>query len=139
MIVLDTNIVSEASRQRPDSKVMAWLQGQPIGGLWLPAPVIDELFFGAERVRSASGSDRHVRAAARLRDESFAGRILSFDSQAASLCGVLRARRQAVGRPIALADAMIAAICLHNGATLATRNIRDFEGLDLSLVNPFEG
>ena len=43
-----------------------------------------------------------------------------------------------MGRPISLSDAMIAAICLAHDATLATRNVRDFDGLDLKLVNPFE-
>ncbi len=53
--------------------------------------------------------------------------------------GKIRARRESPGRPISVQDAMIAAICLANGATLATRNVKDFEGLDLRLVNPFEG
>ncbi len=54
------------------------------------------------------------------------------------LSGRLRAKRESIGRPISVQDAMIAAICLSHDATLATRNTKDFEGLDLKLVNPFE-
>ena len=68
----------------------------------------------------------------------FRGRILPNDVASALKYGEIFARREAVGRPIGPMDAMIAAICLVHGATLATRNTRDFEGLDLKLVNPFE-
>jgi toxin FitB len=64
--------------------------------------------------------------------------MLHFDVTAALQHGELRAVREAVGRPVGAIDGMIAAICLVHGATLATRNTRDFEGLDLKLVNPFE-
>lgn len=71
-------------------------------------------------------------------DVEFAGRILPFDTVAAQTYGRLRAQRERRGRPIKDMDAMIAAICLVHGATLSTRNVRDFDGLDLKLVNPFE-
>lgn len=54
------------------------------------------------------------------------------------MTGRLRAKRESIGHPISVQDAMIAAICLSHDATLATRNTKDFEGLDLKLVNPFE-
>jgi predicted nucleic acid-binding protein len=68
----------------------------------------------------------------------FRDRIAGWDLETAMATGRLRAKRESIGRPISVQDAMIAAICLANGATLATRNTRDFEGLDLKLVNPFE-
>jgi len=74
----------------------------------------------------------------RIIDVEFAERILPFDLAAAQAYGGLRARREHRGRPINHMDAMIAAICLVHDATLASRNIRDFDGLDLELVNPFE-
>jgi predicted nucleic acid-binding protein len=70
--------------------------------------------------------------------ERFRNRILDFDADAPVIAGTLRARRESTGRPFSIVDSMIAAICLINGATLATRNVRDFDGLDLKLVNPFE-
>jgi predicted nucleic acid-binding protein len=65
--------------------------------------------------------------------------VLEWNISAAIETGKLRARRESVGRPISLQDAMIAAICLSHGASLATRNTKHFEGLDLKLINPFEG
>jgi predicted nucleic acid-binding protein len=69
---------------------------------------------------------------------TFKGRILPFDGEASVAAGRLRAERDRSGRPISIPDAMIAAICRVHGATLATRNVRDFDGLNLKLVNPFE-
>lgn len=65
--------------------------------------------------------------------------MLPLTREAAIYCGKPRAQRESIGRPISVQDAMIAAICIFHGAALATRNVKDFEGLDLRLVNPFEG
>jgi predicted nucleic acid-binding protein len=96
-----------------------------------------EQVFGAERNFLKSGSSRYIESFNRLRGE-YANRILALDAMASELAGRLRARRDSRGRPLSIGDAMIAAICLVHGATLATRNVRDFDGLDLKLVNPFE-
>ena len=101
-------------------------------------PVVTELWFGAQKVLLRSGSDRYFLAFERVANEVVQGRILPFDVTAATICGRLRAEREAIGRSIYILDAMIAAICMANGATLATRNAKDFEGLDLKVVNPFE-
>jgi predicted nucleic acid-binding protein len=71
--------------------------------------------------------------------DEYAGRRLVFDDKAAYIYGSITAKRKHAGHPMETKDAMIAAICLSHGATLATRNVRDFEGLDLPLINPFEG
>lgn len=72
-------------------------------------------------------------------EAEFSGRVLGFSSNAAHQYGIIAAQRHKIGRRMETKDAMIAAICLANGATLATRNTKDFEGLDLKLINPFEG
>jgi predicted nucleic acid-binding protein len=138
VILLDTNVISEVSRPRPEENVVRWFSAREVASLYLCAPVLMEQFYGAERFRLRKGSDRFVRSAERLQSETFAGRVLPFDSSAARLTGAIRAKREASGRPISVVDAMIAAICLAHEAMLATRNVRDFEGLDLKLVNPFE-
>ncbi|MER8436428.1 type II toxin-antitoxin system VapC family toxin [Mesorhizobium sp. M1312] len=138
MIVLDTNIVSEASKHAPDSNVSAWFRKQDFLELYMCGPVIMEQSFGAERFLNRKGSDRYVRVLDHLISQQFVGRIVDFAGSVPRLAGKLRAAREQHGRPISLADAMIAAICLAHDATLATRNVRDFDGLDLKLVNPFE-
>jgi predicted nucleic acid-binding protein len=138
VIVLDTNLISEISRPVPDTNVKKWMMAQPELELFLCDIVVMELSFGASRYHLRSGSNRYnVTIDALL--SSFRDRILAFDHRAAIATGRLKAKREHVGRPIAMQDAMIAAICLNHGATLATRNTKDFEGLDLKLINPFEG
>lgn len=138
MIVLDTNIVSEASKPAPDENVSTWFRKQDLLNLYLCGPVIMEQSFGAERFLTKTGSDRYIRVLDHLMSQQFAGRIVEFAGSVPRLAGKLRAARERIGRPISLPDVMIAAICLAHDATLATRNVRDFDGLDLKLVNPFE-
>jgi predicted nucleic acid-binding protein len=137
MIVLDTNIVSEGDKPSPDSHVLDWFARQDLLSLFLCGPVLMELSCGAETFFSRTGSERYLRTLRKVA-ERYRGRILEFDGDIPAITGKLRVQRDEVGRPISIPNAMIAAICLFHGATLATRNIRDFDGLDLKLVNPFE-
>jgi toxin FitB len=95
--------------------------------------------YGAERFHRKTGSAKLIDATEDLVNKRFAGAILPLDAASAALSGRIRASRESAGHAITVQDAQIAAICLHHGATLATRNTKDFEGLDLKLVNPFEG
>ena len=137
MIVLDTNVVSDASQLAPSPVVLGWLDRQPASSLFLPVPVIAELSAGAREFLRRTGSSRYTLPLEKLLTE-YQNRILDFRMDAAILFGKIVATRNAIGRPITQMDAMIAAICLVNDATLATRNVRDFDGLDLKLINPFE-
>jgi toxin FitB len=137
VIVLDTNIVSELQKPRPSAAVEAWLSRVGLEGTFICGPVLMEQAFGAELHRLKSGSQRYLESLANLR-RAYSERTLNLDGSAHELAGVLQAKREVVGRPLAVSDSMIAAICLVHDATLATRNVRDFEGLDLKLLNPFE-
>jgi len=137
MIVLDTNIVSELEKPRPDVLMQNWFASVEIRTTYLCGPVLMEKAYGAEKYRLKSESERYIESLSRLRNE-YIERILPLDDVASELAGRLRALRDSIGRPISVPDAMIAAICLVHGATLATRNVQDFDGLDLKLVNPFE-
>ena len=64
--------------------------------------------------------------------------VLTVQPEDAHLCGILRANRELVGRPVTLADALIAAIALRQNARLATRNTRDFDALDIALIDPLQ-
>lgn len=138
MIVLDTNIISEAFRKAPSAAVRAWLDRQTPTDLFLCAPVLAELRYGVERL--APGARRKAFEALLLNVESelFDNRILPFDRASAYEFGRVLVRRNGMGRPIATMDAIIAAIALSHRMALATRDIADFSGLELDLINPFE-
>jgi hypothetical protein len=138
MILLDTNIVSEPWRARPDDSVIAWLEAQPFNSLYLCTPVLAELRFGAERLDAGGRRDRLRGSIDRLKNEAYRGRILLLDPAAATEYGRLAAMRERAGRRMELMDAMIAAIALVHRAVVATRDVSDFAELGLELVNPFE-
>jgi toxin FitB len=137
MIILDTNVISEPVRPEPNQLAISWLNQNPVASQFLTTPTVAELSMGANKAFLKTGSKRFADHLAGLK-EIFVGRILAFDLTSAEIYGQVVTKRTRAGRPIQTMDAMIAAICIAHGATLATRNVRDFEGLDLKLVNPFE-
>ena len=138
MILLDANVISEMLRPHGSENVRRWLDAQPMRSVYLCAPVIGELRYGLELLEPSARRTRLERAYEQIATELFAGRILGFDRAAAECFGKLRAARRKMGKPISAMDALIAAIAAANSMTLATRNARDFEGLGLPLVNPFD-
>lgn len=140
MIVLDTNVVSELMRPAPDPGVVSWVAGPELakrGALWLTAVSEAELRLGVALMPVGARASAVGAAVAAMLAEDFAGRILPFDGAAARAYAAICVGRRAGGRPIAAFDAMIAAIALAHGATVATRNLRDFEGCGVDLVNPW--
>ncbi len=137
MIVLDTNVISDILARQRSQNVLAWLNDQEPATLFLSTIVFAELYFGASLVQDAIRRNGLLERISRIRGE-FSGRILVFGDMAAEQYGRITAARRLAGRPVETKDAMIAAICLAHDATLATRNVRDFDGLDLKRVNPFE-
>jgi toxin FitB len=138
MILLDTNIISEAWRPRPNEAVIAWIDAQPAASLYLCTPVLAELRYGVERMSESPRKERlrgHIEA---LETEGYRGRILSFDQTAALEFGRITASRERKGRRMEPLDAFIAAIALSQQATLATRDVQDFMDIGLALLNPFE-
>ena len=135
MILLDTNVVSEPLRPKPSRRVLEWLVEHD-AELALSTVAIAEVAFGIEKIRP---EERAARLAEGL-DEwraRFSDRIFSFTEDAALAYGDLMGRAVRAGRTRTVQDGMIAAIAHVHGATLATRNIRDFEGLDIDLVDPW--
>lgn len=138
MIVLDTNIASELSRRDGDNLIRNWTGKVDMAELFLSVPVVSEIAFGAQLFLIRTGSAKHVSGLQQLLEVQFKGRVLDFSLRAAMLAGHFRAIRECAGRPVSAMDMAIAGIAAANNATLATRNVRDFEGLDLKLINPFE-
>ena len=138
MILLDTNVVSETLRVTPNPKLVAWLDAQRPALIYVCAPVLAELYRGIARLPESRRKDHLSVAIERMQNELFRNRILAFDIGAAKQYGDLSAIRERLGQPIGHMDAMIAAIALCHRATVATRDIRDFAGLGLELINPFE-
>lgn len=138
MIVLDTNIVSETQKTTGvDDRVRQWVRRQDISTLYLCAPVVAELSFGAERVMLRDRCDRYIKAVNALIKARFAERVLPFDVAAARHYGTIRAKTRQAGQSRTDMDLIIAAICLAHGAAIATRNVAGFAGLGVTVVNPF--
>ena len=137
MILLDTNVVSELMRPSPAPDVLDWVNAQPSSELWLCSVVVAELLYGVARLPDGARKRHLAVAVEAMVIEDFASRTLPFDLEAAVAYAQLVAQREREGMPIAMADAQIGAICAVHGATLATRNQRDFAKLGLTLVNPW--
>jgi predicted nucleic acid-binding protein len=137
VIILDTNVFSELLRPAPEPRVEAWLAAQDGADVYLTAITEAELRYGVAIM--ANGRRRGALAAAmdRILREDFITRIVPFDSAAAQVYAAAGAERRAAGRPIAQADCQIAAIARARGASVATRNIADFEGYGVMLINPW--
>jgi len=138
MILLDTNIVSEGLRPRPNILVQAWTDAQHHSTLYLCTPVIAELRFGLERLQNGRRKTDLRQGIDRIENDLFLDRILPFDLAAAREYSLLMVDRQRRGRPIELMDGLVAAIARSQGASLATRNTSHFSDLGLDLINPFE-
>jgi predicted nucleic acid-binding protein len=138
MILLDTNIVSEAWRPRPSEAVIAWVDAQPVLSLYLCTPVLAELRYGVERMPDNPRKVRLQGHIDTLETEGYRDRILPFDQSAALEFGRITAVRERMGRRMEPLDAFIAAIALSQKATLATRDVGDFAEIGLDLVNPFD-
>lgn len=135
MIVLDTNVVSETTRRNPNPSVVQWLESTK-EELFLTSITVGELLFGLSRLRDGRRrttlTEGVTSLLARVND-----RILPYDVAAAHHFGALAANRESIGRPIGVADAQIAAICLAHKAICATRNVKDFGETGVELVNPW--
>ncbi len=137
MIILDTNVVSDALQLRPSASVAAWLNAQIPSELHTTATTEAELRSGVAQLPQGKRRRDLLIAVNAVLSRHFAERILPFDSAAAVAFADIGERRRAMGRPIAQFDAQIAAICRVYGATLATRNVADFAEIGLKLVNPW--
>ncbi len=124
-------------RPRPAAEVVDWVGQQPSSQLFITVITEAEILYGIELLRVGKRREAVRAAAEAIFAEDFARRILPFGSEAAPVFARLAAGRRATGKPIAQADAQIAALAHLHRATLATRNTDDFSGCGVTLVNPW--
>ena len=137
MILLDTNVISEALRPAPSDRVLRWLDEQDPRTLFLSAVSLAELLAGAAYLppgRRRSDLERSLAAALR---HLFADRILPFDAEAATVFAPLMARARAQGAPIGFADGQIAAVAAARGFAVASRDTAPFAAAGLRLIDPW--
>lgn len=139
MVLLDTNVLSEVMRPSPDRTALRWLDAQPTADVWISAVTVAEIRLGLALLPEGHRRQALTKRAEAMLREDFSEACLPFDAAAAAEYAVIVAHRTRTGRPISVEDAQIAAIALVAGLTLATRNTKDFLGIErLTVVNPWE-
>ena len=136
-LLLDTNVVSETVRPRPEKMVLDWIEAQIPTDLFLAAQTIGELVRGARKVREQERRERFERWIEQDLARQFDGRVLPFDGRTATIWGRLMGDGDHAGRPPAAADAQIAAVAIQHELILVTRNVKDFGNFDIQLLNPW--
>jgi hypothetical protein len=137
MIILDTNVLSELMRPAPAGSVVEWTSSQAAASLYTTSITQAEILLGILLLPSGRRRSSLEAAASALFAEDFEGRILGFGSEAAPFYARIAAGRRRAGRPISHFDAQIAAIARSTGAVVATRNVDDFDGCGVSVVDPW--
>jgi predicted nucleic acid-binding protein len=137
MIVLDTNVVSELMRQRPEVAVTDWINRQPPEAIWTTTISVFEVFFGIELHPDGKRQQALRSAFERALRDVFKNRILPFDFAAAAAAARIARLRKQAGHASEIRDLQIAGIVAASNATLATRNTTDFDEAGLVAVNPW--
>jgi predicted nucleic acid-binding protein len=137
VIVLDTNVVSEAMRPQPDAGVLSWLNDQATETLYLSSVTLAELLFGLGALPAGARKDRLAEALDALL-ALFPGRILAFDQDAARRYAEMAVTARAVGRPLPTTDGYIAATAASRNFVVATRNTAHFADTGVGLIDPWK-
>jgi predicted nucleic acid-binding protein len=138
MIVLDTNVISEAAKPRMEPSVKLWFGDRAAGSLYATAVSLAEVVFGIEKMpegqrKTDLGEDMQV-----IFEQYLGGRILPFDEAAARAYGKIVAAARRKGRSILIADGQIAAIAHVHGFSVATRDTAPFEAAGIPVINPWK-
>jgi predicted nucleic acid-binding protein len=138
VILLDTNALSELMRPSVTAEVAAWVRAQLPEELFTASLCEAEIRYGIARLPPGHRRERLETAFGTLLAQGFAGRVLAFNGACAAGYATVRGRREAVGRPISLPDAMVAGTALAYGAAVATRNVGDFVGCGIAVIDPWQ-
>lgn len=123
----------------PEPSVLRWINKQPPARLFTTTITQGEVLYGIRVLADGRRRSRLWDAARQIFAEDFAGQVLSFDADAADMYAEIASSRRSAGRPISQFDAMIAAIARSRGASLATRNTKDFFDCGIEVIDPWAG
>jgi predicted nucleic acid-binding protein len=137
VIILDTNVISELMRSRPDAAVVAWLAAQARSLLYTTSINKAEILYGIAALPQGRRRRGIAAAAEAMFSEDLAGRVLPFDEIAAGHYAEIVAGRRRSGAPIEAFDAQIAAIALAAGADIATRDVAGFANCGIAVIDPW--
>lgn len=136
--LIDTNVLSELRRKQPDAHVVEWFAGRAAQSLFLSVLTLGEIRKGIERLdETRTDAARKQGLGDWLEQELptfFLGRLLGVDAAVADRWGYVQAL---AGRPTPAIDSLLAATALQHNLTLVTRNVKDFVGMGVNLINPW--
>ena len=138
MIILDTNVLSALMRKVPEIPVIEWLDRQPAESIWITSFTVFEAKLGIALLPKGKRQRAFETLFGQLMEVDLENRVLDFDGVAATEAAALAATRQKAGRTIDMRDTQIAGIALARRATLATRNVKHFQDLNFTVVDPWE-
>ncbi len=138
LYLVDTDVPSELTRERPDVHVVDWNLAQADSSLFISVISIGEIRRGAGTLPPGKKRKQVEEWIEGDILSFFSGRILPVSLSIADRWGRLSSERQRIGRPLAIADGLIAATAFEHNLTLVTRNVKDFTGLNLPILNPWE-
>lgn len=137
MIVLDTNVVSEAMRPAPYARVIAWIDSRPASELFLTAPGLAEILSGISMMPDGRRKRELESATANFLASLFGERLLDFDRRAAECYARIAGDMRSRGRAISVIDCQIAATAIAHGMKVATRDTRPFVEAGMEVVDPW--
>ena len=136
-VLLDTNVLSEVTKPRPEVSVLEWLHGLDEDRAFISVVSIAEIQRGVALMDSGRKRDALANWLAQDLPQRFEHRVLPVDESVALSWGDLMGKAKRSGRGLSSMDGLIAATAIAHGLTLATRNIRDFDGLGIEVFNPW--
>ena len=137
VVLLDTNVISELIRKSPDPAVVKWVASHPLENLFFSAVGEAELRYGVAILPAGRRREALVSDIETMLLDAFDDRVLSFDRNAARAYAELAAMRRSAGLHVAPADCQIAAIARTRNMAVATRNVRDFDGMGIEIIDPW--
>jgi toxin FitB len=136
--LLDTNIISESVRPRPDSGVMRWLAEADEDALYLSVLSLAEISHGVEKIPEGPRKQALEEWLRESLPERFESRLLPVDREVSLSWGALMIRAARKGITLGVVDGFFAATAFVFDLTLVTRNVRRFERLEIQLLNPWK-